>query len=277
MSKRRPPAEDVPLHEQVRAALHDMILSGQVRPGEKLPSEREICARFGVSRVTAIRALNEVAASGLAARRQGHGTVVTHPRVQRSFDTTMGLSEAARGTGLTTRATVLERRRVPATDIPPLLQPAPAAPCIRITRLRFLGALPAVISVSWIEEPLAARLEARDLTDGSLHDAFARITGQRVEGSHAVMAPIAAGRVLAARLGVPRGSAHLLFHSTTELADGTVVERTRSIFRGDMFEFSARMRRLPHGDAAGASAASRGKPDQPAPSREAPTDRGRTR
>lgn len=236
-----------------------MILSGRIGPGDRLPSEREICATWGVSRITAIRALDDLAQSGLAVRRQGHGTVVAHARVRRSFDTVMGLTEAAARTGLKTRACILERVPVDEADIPASLDPAPGA-YVRIGRLRHLGTVPAVLSTLWLAPATAAALSDAELTHGSLHAAFARIAGQEVARSRTTLTPVAAGRSLARTLGVPRGSAHLLFHGITQLADGTIIERTRSVFRGDLFEFSADTRRLPDGggtrsDDAGATGA----------------------
>jgi GntR family transcriptional regulator len=234
-----------PLHERIRHDLEDAILGGRFAAGERLPSERQLCAQYGVSRITAIRALNDLAQTGLARRVHGRGTIVAHTRVRRGFDTAMGLTEAARRIGLTTRAVVLERREVAGTEVPAGLAADPAARYLRVVRLRFLGTTPAVFSTTFIPLPIALALTARDLEEGSLFEAFARITGMPVGRSRQAMMPITAGVALARRLGVPRGSAHLQFTGTTLLADGRVAELTRSVFRGDLFEFVADMRRDP--------------------------------
>lgn len=236
---------DPPLHERIRHDLEDAILGARFAAGERLPSERELCAQYGVSRITAIRALNDLAQTGLARRVHGKGTIVSHTRLRRAFDTAIGLTEAARRIGLTTRAAVLERREVAGRQVFPGLGADPSATYLRVVRLRFLGSTPAVFSTTFIPLPIATGLSARDLEEGSLFEAFARIAGVPVARSRQVMTPVAAGASLARHLGVPRGSAHLRFDGVTLLADGRAAELTRSVFRGDLFEFVADMRRDP--------------------------------
>ncbi len=66
----------LPAYEQIKARLKRQIASGVLPPGERLPSESELCKMFGVSRITAARALTELAQAGLVVRKQGVGTFV---------------------------------------------------------------------------------------------------------------------------------------------------------------------------------------------------------
>lgn len=75
MSRNDRPAE-LPAYEQVKAWIRGHIASGQWRPGDPVPSEAALMERFGVSRMTANRALRELAAEGLVHRVQGSGTTV---------------------------------------------------------------------------------------------------------------------------------------------------------------------------------------------------------
>ena len=68
--------DSTPLYEQVRRAVEALIDSGDLSPGDRLPSEPDLCRRFGVSRITARRAMNELARMGLVIRRSGLGTFV---------------------------------------------------------------------------------------------------------------------------------------------------------------------------------------------------------
>jgi len=67
---------DLPAYEQVKAWIRGHIASGQWRPGDPVPSEAALMERFGVSRMTANRALRELAGEGLVDRVQGSGTRV---------------------------------------------------------------------------------------------------------------------------------------------------------------------------------------------------------
>lgn len=68
--------EEVPAYEQVKAWVRQHIASGAWRPGAAVPSEAALMERFAVSRMTANRALRELAAEGLVTRQQGSGTRV---------------------------------------------------------------------------------------------------------------------------------------------------------------------------------------------------------
>jgi GntR family transcriptional regulator len=66
----------LPLYQQICLVLQNKIMEREYREGEFLPGEREIEQMFAVSRITAVRALNELALRGLAVRERGRGTRV---------------------------------------------------------------------------------------------------------------------------------------------------------------------------------------------------------
>jgi GntR family transcriptional regulator len=67
--------------ESVRAQLIRLVAAAA--EGERMPAERELCAAWGVARMTLRRALDELVAEGLLVRRQGQGTFVARPRMAR--------------------------------------------------------------------------------------------------------------------------------------------------------------------------------------------------
>ena len=71
------PSLSLSKHGQVFAALSEEIGRGRWRPGERMPSEADLVARFGVSRITVSRAMRDLKAAGLVQRRPGSGTYVT--------------------------------------------------------------------------------------------------------------------------------------------------------------------------------------------------------
>ncbi|MEA4897314.1 MAG: GntR family transcriptional regulator [Eubacteriales bacterium] len=69
------------LYEQMMQHLRVAIRTGQYAPGQRLPSEAEMCRQFGVSRITARRAVQELVSEGLLERKQGKGTFVGQPKI----------------------------------------------------------------------------------------------------------------------------------------------------------------------------------------------------
>jgi len=66
----------VPLYRQLKEILKEAIRRGEFRPGDRLPTEMELCETFGVSRITVRQALNELTSEGFLYRQQGSGTFV---------------------------------------------------------------------------------------------------------------------------------------------------------------------------------------------------------
>lgn len=72
------PNSPTPLYYQLYTMLHDAIAGGQLESGSKMPSEKELAMAFNVSRITARRALDELALKNMVARHRGRGTFVDY-------------------------------------------------------------------------------------------------------------------------------------------------------------------------------------------------------
>ncbi|MDT0448722.1 GntR family transcriptional regulator [Streptomyces hesseae] len=71
------PSSSVPLGEQIAGGLRGAIADGSVRPGERLPSAREVAASLGVNMHTVLRGYQQLRDEGLIELRRGRGAVVT--------------------------------------------------------------------------------------------------------------------------------------------------------------------------------------------------------
>lgn len=74
-----------PLYRQIKTLLVQQLQSGEWHPGESIPSETELAARFAVSQGTVRKAIDELAAEHLLVRRQGKGTFVASHDDPRAF------------------------------------------------------------------------------------------------------------------------------------------------------------------------------------------------
>jgi len=84
--RRLDPDLPVPIYFQLKTLLLEEILSGRYGPEDRLPTEHELCARFGISRTPVNRALSELAEEGMILRRRRHGTFVNPHSVRRHPD-----------------------------------------------------------------------------------------------------------------------------------------------------------------------------------------------
>src|ERR671921_1230786 len=106
-----------PLYQQIKGLILQSLQAGEWKPGEAIPSEMDLAARFRVSQGTVRKAIDELAAENLVVRRQGKGTfVATHAEqhVQYRFLKLMPDSGDAGSEGPAQRS-ILECKRVRAT------------------------------------------------------------------------------------------------------------------------------------------------------------------
>jgi DNA-binding GntR family transcriptional regulator len=97
----------VPLYAQVKQRLAERIRSGALAEGEFLSPEPELCAEFGVSRITIRRAVAELCDEGLLIRQQGRGTIVAPAKMQQTLVSLSGFSDAFAASGRPVRHLVL--------------------------------------------------------------------------------------------------------------------------------------------------------------------------
>src|SRR5690606_23529215 len=98
------PAAPLPLYSQVEQALAREIAAGERVPGDRLPSEDELAARFGVSRITIRKAVEGLVARGRLEIRRGKGTYVAEPRIRQELTELSGFVEDMQALGRTPSA-----------------------------------------------------------------------------------------------------------------------------------------------------------------------------
>lgn len=76
-----PAADARPLYRTIRDAIETQIMSGALRPGDRIPFEHELMAAYACSRMTVSKALSSLAAAGLISRQRRRGSFVTRPRI----------------------------------------------------------------------------------------------------------------------------------------------------------------------------------------------------
>src|ERR1700733_6946028 len=103
-----------PLYQQIKALITQSLESGEWKPGELIPSEIELAARFKVSQGTVRKAIDELAAENLLVRRQGKGTfVATHAEEHVQFRFLRLMPDSGEAGGMSRRLIDCKRQRAP--------------------------------------------------------------------------------------------------------------------------------------------------------------------
>jgi GntR family transcriptional regulator len=200
-----------PLWLQAVELITREIEGGTLRPGSRLPPERELCQQLSISRVTLRKALNELVGQGLLSPSHGRGWYVAGaagastpardwPNRLESF------TETAARMGLPASSIVLRADAVPATlDDAEQLLVAPGTPVFVLERVRLLGGVP--IAVDATKLPLSLVPDAADL-DFSSESIYAHLEGSGtvLARSDTTIEATVADTALAEHLDVAPGS-----------------------------------------------------------------------
>jgi DNA-binding GntR family transcriptional regulator len=226
----------VPLYFQVAQQLERAIAAGELAPGYRLDNEVQLAERFGLSRPTMRRAIQELVAKGLLVRKRGVGTQVVHGgQVKRSVELSSLYDDLQRA-GQRPSTTVLGCGVEPApADVAAQLNVPAGTELTRIVRVRFAGGEPLAVLRNWLptnvagldEQALAGRGLYELIRAGGLH---LRIAQQRI-GARPAAAEEAA--LLHERPGAPL----LTMERTTYDDSGRAVEFGRHVYRAGRYSF----------------------------------------
>jgi GntR family transcriptional regulator len=239
-----PPHSDrAPLFAQVRDALRADILSGALGPGQRLPSESDLIARFGVSRITARQAIAQLQANGLVQTVNGKGSFVTPPGRGEGRGPLVGLLEAMRKRGIRARAEMVSHRQQKATRaIARELEYSPGEPVGAVTVLRYRDEVPFVIGTSWLAPEAAQRLAHLDLTEQDIATAIEVGLGLRSALTRVRVSATCANARLAERLAYAKGAPVLRIHTTSIGWDHRPIVYSETDCRADMMDYRVTLR-----------------------------------
>jgi GntR family transcriptional regulator len=225
----------ITVHAQIEDWLAGEIAAGALVPGDRLPTEQDLAAWFGVSRMTLRQALAELARRGLVTRTVGRhgGTFVAAPKLEQDLTTLAGFSEQLRRHGMVPGARVLSARARPAGPAAAAaLQIGEADEVYEIRRIRLADGRPIVLERSLFP---AARfpgmLDSR--LDGSLYELLEVRYGLRPHRARECLEPVSAGVREAEALEIAEGAPLMLVERTAYARSGEPLEFARDLFRGD--------------------------------------------
>ncbi|MBS0573853.1 MAG: GntR family transcriptional regulator [Proteobacteria bacterium] len=234
-------AEGGPLYVQLRKRIESGIASGFLAPELPIPPERDIASLTGLSRVTVRKAIADLVGQGRILQRQGSGSFVApaRPRLEQSLSHLTSFTEEMARRGLRAGVRWLERGLfLPSPDEVLALGLGAGEQVARLSRLRLADGRPMAIEHASLPpdilpDPLAV--------GGSLYE----VLGQGGLRPVRAMQKISAINLSAGEcelLEVRPQAAGLRIERIGYLRGGRAIELTRSIFRGDAYDFVAELR-----------------------------------
>lgn len=221
------------LYQQLREILIDSIESGKWQPDTKIPSENELAATYGMSRMSVRNVITDMVKEGYLYRVQGKGTYVSEKIIAIS-PYYVGIREQLEGMGYEVETEIKNVSVEPCgPGIAGKLRLKEGTPICRITRVRKVKGSPISIHISYINTFYSANLTKELLEKEQLcvllNENYG-LTRKRVEET---LESVAASEEEAEYLGVEKGYPLLLLKDTLYSEEEIPYEYTKVIFRGD--------------------------------------------
>ena len=224
----------IPLHHQVFRDLRAALDANEWRPGDRMPTERELALRYGCSLITVRHALGELVRENRIERTRGRGTFVLQPRIDRDIAGTMSFAEEMQRRGLDPATRLVTGRIEPAGDtIAAALGIGADDPVIYLERVRLGGGEPLILEQARLPADRFAGLLAFDLEQRSLYDILADRFQTRIVRAREAVEPVTLRSREARLLEVPAKSLALRIDGVAFAADGRPIEAAQSFVRGD--------------------------------------------
>ena len=231
-----------PLYQQIKGLILQSLQAGEWKPGEAIPSEMELAARFRVSQGTVRKAIDELAAENLVVRRQGKGTfVATHSEqhVQYRFLRLMPDSGDLDSEGPAQR-NILECKRVRApADVARALALRSGDAVLQVRRVLSFGGVPTILEDLWLPGQSFKGLTATQMAQyqGPTYAMFEVDFGVRmvraVENIRAITPDAAQCELLQVPAGMPLLSVERIAYTYNDIP----MELRRGLYRTDSHHY----------------------------------------
>lgn len=234
----------VPRYHQLKEILREHIRSGEWKPGDLIPSERELSESYGISRMTARQAITDLVNEGVFYREQGKGTFVSQNRITQQLLRLTGFTEDIRARGQRPSTRVLSASMSPADEIAAeRLRVAPGFPVFCLRRLRLADDEPLAIEVSLLNFKGCEKLAEEDLEHNSLYQLLETTYGlPLMEAEQEIEAGLASEEEASA-LHLPPNSPVLYTRRTTYTDRNRPIEYAKSVYCGAKYTFYTHLKR----------------------------------
>ncbi|MGH2616822.1 MAG: GntR family transcriptional regulator [Thermomicrobiales bacterium] len=237
----------VTLYAEVRERIEALIASAVLCPGDALPPEGKLQVRFGVSRATVRQALAELERDGIVERRQGRGTFLTLPPMERALPELTGFSEHVRARGMRPSGRLLAFDLLTANGAGDARHFPSGASLVRVVRLRCANDFPVGLHTTHIPAAIAAAagfdeagLRANPgLSFYALLERAGITLAWAEEHLRARVATAEEGRLLGAAAGVAIMS---VLRLSRDGAD-RLIEAVRADYLGDKYDYVVQLER----------------------------------
>lgn len=231
-----------PLYQQIKTLILQSLQEGEWKPGDLIPSELELAARYRVSQGTVRKAIDELAAENLLLRRQGKGTfVATHTEEQIKYRFLRLHPDAGtlNGEGPAERHIIECRRLRAPADVSQALGLRSNDPVLEVRRVLSFQGVPTILEDVWLPGTPFKGLTLETLAEhrGPMYALFETQFGVRMVRADEKIKAVAADAAAAERLGVEPGFPLLSVERIAYTYNDVPMEFRRGLYRTDRHHY----------------------------------------
>lgn len=230
-------------YHQVYVTLRGWISDGSLPAGARLPAEHELCATFGVSRITIRRAVDDLVSEGLVRRLQGKGTFV-EATAQRAISADLsGLTARVSGLGKATEVMDLSAAWITAdVALAAALEITVGEQVHKSSRVRAAGGERLGLVTVWLPSTVGKAVEASGYSDRTMLEAI-ETCGFVIGRGEQVLGAILAGVDTARSLQIGVGAPLVRLQRVIRDEQGRLLERVEALWRADRYEYRMELTR----------------------------------
>lgn len=227
-----------PLYQQFRDIVEEAIDSGKWEPNDKIPSENQLSAKYGLSRMTVRSVLLDLVKEGKLYRVQGKGTYVAEQKIEAMSLYYVGIREQLEQMGYEVSTKTIECGIIPSdSNVARHLNLKEGTPVYRIKRVRSISKKgPVSIHVSYIPEKYSAGLTPEVLEKEQLCVLMNQNFGLQRKRVTETLESVAADEEEARLLNIEKGHPLLMLKDEQFSEEDAPYEYTKVVFRGDRFK-----------------------------------------
>jgi GntR family transcriptional regulator len=229
----------LPLYYQIEAQIKQQIRNGQLKLGDKLPTELWFSETYNVSRVTVRKTFSELIAKGIIERVRGKSPTIANSKFNRQTNRLTGLHEALAQNGILATSKLLNVECKKSTDyVMKMLQIGSPEMLIEVQRIRFADGKPICLQTINLREKYCKGLDIKLLEESSLYKILENDLHLEISYAQQTVSSKNASKREAEQLEIKAAGPIMHVKRTTFLSNGESIEFSDNFYAADRYTLS---------------------------------------
>ncbi|WP_416149986.1 GntR family transcriptional regulator [Salipaludibacillus sp. HK11] len=234
----------IPIYHQLEEYIKQLIESGQLIPGDVLPSEREYSEMYGISRMTVRQAMTNLVNDRFLFRVKGKGTFVMEKKIEQDLQGLTSFSEEMNARGMKASSKLISFNIMPAPlKLANLLGIKEHDQIYEVVRIRIAEEIPMALERTYISVNLVQGL-TNEIVQNSLYKYIEDTLQMKIADATQVIEASIANEQEIKYLEIPEQSPIMIMERSSRLENQTVFEVVRSSYRADRYKFMIDLKRF---------------------------------